>query len=54
MRPRIAKAILAAAVLCLIIALFPFQTETRLVGLGGLVAFMAMHAAERRRRQRPG
>jgi hypothetical protein len=53
-RPRLALALLAAAVFCLIIAVVPFQTETRLVGLGGLVLFLLMYAAERRRGQRAG
>jgi hypothetical protein len=49
MRPRVEFALLVGAVLCLILAVFPFQTETRLVGLGGLVVFVLMYVAERRR-----
>jgi len=54
MRPRVAFALLVGAVLCLILAVFPFQTETRLVGLGGLVVFVLMYVAERRRGHETG
>jgi hypothetical protein len=53
MRPRIALAMLVATVLCLFITAYPFQTETRLVALAGLVMYTAMLVAERRRSPRP-
>jgi hypothetical protein len=54
MRPRVEFALLVGALLCLILAVFPFQTETRLVGLGGLVVFVLMYVAERRRGHETG
>jgi len=36
------------ALICLVIALWPLQTETRLVGLAGVVVFAALFAIERR------
>jgi len=52
MRPRVALALAAAAVLYLILAIWPFQLETRLVGLGGAVLFVLLFVAERRRGSR--
>ena len=52
MRPRYAVFLLAAAVFYLVLAIWPFQLETRLVGVAGAVLFALMLAAERRRGRR--
>jgi hypothetical protein len=49
MRPGVVLAIVAAGVFCLGLAVFPFQTETRLVGLGGVAVFILLYLGERRR-----
>lgn len=49
MRPRIALAIIAAGLFCLVLAVFPFQPSTRVVGLAGVVVFTLLYVGESRR-----
>lgn len=55
-RRRLALVLAVAAGLYLTVAIWPFQLETRLVGLGGATVFGLLFAAERRRacRRTPG
>lgn len=52
MRPRVSSVLAASALLYLAVAIWPFQTETRLVGLVGSAIFSLLFAAEHRSRRR--
>jgi hypothetical protein len=53
MRPRVAIALLAAGLGCLLIALVSESTQHRFVGLAGAIAFSALYVAEHRRPNPP-
>jgi hypothetical protein len=53
MRPHVAFAFLVAGLFCLILAVWPFATEHRLVGLGGVIVFGLLYLGERRRTTPP-
>ena len=53
MRPRVLRAIVLGWLICLTLAVLPFQGSTRLVGLGGVILFTAMYLGERRRPRPP-
>lgn len=52
-RPSLSFVLAGAAVLYLAVAVWPFESETRLVGLGGAAVFGLLFAAESRRPRRP-
>lgn len=52
MRPRVSSVLAASALLYLAVSIWPFEIETRLVGLGGSAIFGLLFAAEHRARRR--
>lgn len=49
MRPRVALGLVTVAMVCLVIAILPFQTETRLVGVARVIVYAVMFVADVRR-----